>query len=582
MKPWWQQWWALVLGGLLVLGLISAAINGLSDDAASDTEDEAAPIESEDVGAEGTTSPTTTTVALDENPQGSRQNPIPMGERAVFTAQALGDADGSVWALTVDGPGRDITSDVADSNMFNPEPASGHFFLGVPISLELMDAEKEPLSTQWNLEFEIMGKTTLTLRGSGFFECGEFDTFDTSAEVFIGGTLSGLLCIEVPMDDYDAGFLLTLDRIEEGRVFLDAGSPRDAAPSGGPSPTTTSPESSDDSTDGLSERETTVPETTASETTIEETPADLPPGGFIWESRLGGDRWEGQILGHIYSSPNSLSDDGVQQCIVVIGTTTPLDAGTFGLTSGTSPDFSLFVDGRLVESSLFGCDTDAATDNGYEAIVLDRFTAGSVIPFHRAFELPANVTDPDTVEVILGDTDDDDYQRIPTSYLEQISPGTFVGQPLPRDGVLPAGTVVNHDGGDSKWDVVVEGVAQLNANQNTGASKCVVVFGTMTPTDTGGALVADGSDTPFIGVVAGGRAVSAGWTDCDDEAAARAGYEDPKDADIGVGAVYHFYTSIVVPSGDPLVEAVTVGSGFFEAIRLVDAPLLDALPLVGE
>ncbi len=155
-------------------------------------------------------------------PAGSRSNPIPIGEPTAITFDTFGDADGSGWTLLVTGPGGDITDEVVAHNPFNDPPPDGHVFYGVPVSLTLESADKEPLSLLANTQLEFYAPVSLEIVGAALIEgCGVVpEAFDLFEEVFVGGTIAGTVCFTVPADDVAAGVLLTLDEIEQGRLFL--------------------------------------------------------------------------------------------------------------------------------------------------------------------------------------------------------------------------------------------------------------------------------------------------------------------------------------------------------------------------
>ena len=153
---------------------------------------------------------------------GSRSNPLPIGEPAMITLDSFGDGNGSVWTIVVDGPGTDLTSAVAAENQFNEPPPDGSIFFGVPVTLTLESADKEPLSTALELELEFFGPATLAIIDVGFDEgCGVTPGgLDPFSEIFVGGSISGVVCLAVTRADLDAGVLLTTDSGEADRIFF--------------------------------------------------------------------------------------------------------------------------------------------------------------------------------------------------------------------------------------------------------------------------------------------------------------------------------------------------------------------------
>lgn len=557
--PWWRHWWVAVVG-LVVLLTALGAIAGVDE-----TDQAVSRPASPDVGdAEDAATPSAA--------PGTLSSPFRIGEAATFRVRAIGDADHSVWSLVVDEPGTDITRLVISENVFNPTPDEGSLFFGVPVSLTLVDAGKEPLDTFWNIDFEAVGRSSKSVSDVGFFGCGIVPGgFDRNQQVFIGGTISGVMCFEVSSEDFEAGVVLTVD--ERDRVFLDAGPAEKSTTSDEPADTANSDA-------GASESDETSRPPSSPEDPESPTDAEDASGSFRSESRFGGYVWNGTILGYTIESANSLSDDDVVACVNVFGNVSPEVAEEYGLTSGGStPELSLLVDGLLVESNLFGCDTDQVTEAGYSTLFLEQMTAGSQFPFFVSFELPGRLTEPNAVEVIVGDTDSNNYQRIEAAQLDTIPAASFVGAPLPRDAVQQAGTVVSHYDSDGDWDVLVEGVVVLDAVGRRGGGSCVIVIGTMTPTDTRGALVADASSAPSVSIVVGGRSRSSDFAGCQDDAAEEAGYGDPDDADVAAGTSYPFYDATYLPASvDADVEAVSIGLAMFDDITLVEAPVLSSIP----
>ena len=120
------------------------------------------------------------------------------------------------------GPGTDLTSAVAAENPFNEPPPDGSVFFGVPVTLTLEAADKEPLSTALELELEFFGPATLAIIDLGFDEgCGVTPGgIDPFTEIFLGGSISGVVCLAVTRADLEAGVLLTTDSGEGDRIFF--------------------------------------------------------------------------------------------------------------------------------------------------------------------------------------------------------------------------------------------------------------------------------------------------------------------------------------------------------------------------
>ncbi len=221
-----------VVGALIALGAVGSTLSTDADPDADFSQAVVAGETEERATADTTTQPsmstttsapplTTTTLAPMVNGI-DRENPIPLTERVAFGLETFGDAAGSLWSMSITGPGRDMTEEVLAENQFNDPPAEGSVFFAVPIALTLEHAEKEPLSTLFNIEFEYFGPSTLKiipglLDGQcGATPAGEFDQFE---EAFVGGTLEGFICYEVATEDVVAGVLVTIDSNDGDRLF---------------------------------------------------------------------------------------------------------------------------------------------------------------------------------------------------------------------------------------------------------------------------------------------------------------------------------------------------------------------------
>ena len=106
--------------------------------------------------------------------------------------------------------------------MFNDPPEDGKLFYGVPVTLTLESAAKEPLSPVFNIELEFFGPSTLEIIDAGLDDsCGVTpNEIDSLKEVFAGGSISGVLCLAVTTADADAGILVTIDSIDGDRLFF--------------------------------------------------------------------------------------------------------------------------------------------------------------------------------------------------------------------------------------------------------------------------------------------------------------------------------------------------------------------------
>lgn len=152
--------------------------------------------------------------------RGKITNPVSVGEGFVFKVSTFGDADGSVWEATVTGPGRDITDEVMKENMFNDPPGEGNIFYGIPFRLTLREASKEPLAALFNISWDLFGPAGLKIYSGLTTYCGVTpDSLDSMTEVFVGGSVEGLLCFSIAQPDADAGPMVSTDQ-NKVRLYL--------------------------------------------------------------------------------------------------------------------------------------------------------------------------------------------------------------------------------------------------------------------------------------------------------------------------------------------------------------------------
>ena len=181
----------------------------------------------------------------DDDPQvGTRNAPFALGTVTTVTWNVLGDADNSMWNTTI-GDLIDITEQVLAQNQFNEAPPEWVVYAGFDVEMTLIGAEKVPLSQGFNFGWEIIGgdsnaaydESTIETEGFGCGVVGdEFESFD---EVFLGGTLSGTVCIPIPTADLAAASTAVALTLND-RVFFSAeGASPIPAPLPDPEPTFT-------------------------------------------------------------------------------------------------------------------------------------------------------------------------------------------------------------------------------------------------------------------------------------------------------------------------------------------------------
>lgn len=158
---------------------------------------------------------------------GTREHPWALNTATEIVLDTLGDADGSIWSVTV-GDLSDATERVVASNPFNEAPSEGVVFAVFDLDMTLLDADKVPLSTGWNLSWEIFGGASNTVYDAftidDTFGCGVFSGgFSADTEAYPGGTLSGEVCIPLPVEDLDhPGTQLALSPSTGDRIMFAA------------------------------------------------------------------------------------------------------------------------------------------------------------------------------------------------------------------------------------------------------------------------------------------------------------------------------------------------------------------------
>ena len=208
-RPWFRKKRFLVPVGLLAVVIVIGVLAPSGDE-----EDNTYTATSASESDTGATSETEAQPEPEPEPEvmlelelGTRQMPFAFDTPSEIVLETYGDADGSVWAVTV-GELTDATARVLDSNQFNDAPPEGVLFAAFALDIELLDASKVPLSAGFNLGWEIFGAASSTVYDfstvDDLFGCGVFDDeFNQSHEAYIGGTLSGEVCIPLPVADFE-------------------------------------------------------------------------------------------------------------------------------------------------------------------------------------------------------------------------------------------------------------------------------------------------------------------------------------------------------------------------------------------
>ncbi|HEX3090669.1 MAG TPA: hypothetical protein VHQ23_18590, partial [Ilumatobacteraceae bacterium] len=121
---------------------------------------------------------------------GAASTPDRLAPTAIGTAGDIGEG----WQLTVTGPAADITDAVHAENQFNDPPPDGSRFIGVPVTYTYGGTGS---ASPFSVTADAVGDGNVSLSKDCGVTPGEFDS---SADVFTGGSVSGTLCFVAPAD----------------------------------------------------------------------------------------------------------------------------------------------------------------------------------------------------------------------------------------------------------------------------------------------------------------------------------------------------------------------------------------------
>ena len=116
--------------------------------------------------------------------------------------------DPSVWNVRV-GPPADYTSALLAQSSLNEAPPDGVIYLAFDVDMTLVSAPQQPFAPEVTFGWEVWGGATRTVYErdtiNGLLGCGSVaNKLDPFASVFTGGSLSGLVCIPVPVEDFES------------------------------------------------------------------------------------------------------------------------------------------------------------------------------------------------------------------------------------------------------------------------------------------------------------------------------------------------------------------------------------------
>ena len=315
--------------------------------------------------------------------------------------------------------------------------------------------------------------------------------------------------------------------------------------------------------------------------------APLPVGdpavsGFVYSDYSG--EWEGFIAGLVETDKHRWNDEE-GRCVVLLGTLTPTEIDDGAVSSGFStPTVSMIAEGKLIDDNVNECDTSDIADAGYGWILDAEVTAGTPYPFYTEFFLPGDPT-PEIEVIVVGNPTDDNSLFYEPTILDTIpEPNTSATAESVERDVLPVGDPAVsgfvYSDYSGEWEGFIAGLVETDKHRwNDEEGRCVVLLGTLTPTEIDDGAVSSGFSTPTVSMIAEGKLIDDNVNECDTSDIADAGYGWILDAEVTAGTPYPFYTEFFLP-GDPTpeIEVIVVGNPTDDNSLFYEPTILDTIP----
>lgn len=305
---------------------------------------------------------------------------------------------------------------------------------------------------------------------------------------------------------------------------------------------------------------------------------------FTYEESFSNAAWEGQLLGLVETGTNEFND-GQGRCVVLIGTITPTKTDGAVSSGYNTPNFSLIAGGRLIESGVVECDTDAIETAGYGWILDAGVTVGTTYPFYSEFFLEAPDAEVVLEAVVAGNPSGSDAFYFEPTVIPDIPQPDIASQESGRD-LTPTGDpavsgfMYQESFSDAAWEGLPLGLVETGTGQfNPNTGRCLVLVGEITPTSAEGA-VSSGFATPAFGLIVDGQLVDSGAGDCDTGALESAGFEWILDAEVTIGTPYPFFVEFFLEGADPStsIEAIVLGNAADEGALYYEPTILGEIP----
>ena len=148
--------------------------------------------------------PTPAPVAIEPGDGPSAVGPaLPFGSPVALESTMLDDdADPSTWSTTITN-WRDMTAEVLAQDTYATPPGEGVIFVGFDVEITLIETQVEPLVSAYDFPWEILGARTNRVHTYSIYDCGSTpNEFNEFVKTFAGETLSGTVCIPLPVSDF--------------------------------------------------------------------------------------------------------------------------------------------------------------------------------------------------------------------------------------------------------------------------------------------------------------------------------------------------------------------------------------------
>lgn len=157
----------------------------------------------------------------------------------------------------------------------------------------------------------------------------------------------------------------------------------------------------------------------------------------------------------------------------------------------------------------------------------------------------------------------DDVGSATTSSTSTTSTTTEAGPTGSPDSPLDLGVGFTYS--EAFSDVTWEGQIQAIVETDTGGfndepGRCLVVVGTLTPTEISDGTITSGFSAPTISMIIDGQLLDSEVNDCDVDSVEAAGYGWILDAEVTVNTTYAFYDEFFLPEGTSDPQSLVIGN----------------------